>query len=89
MKPKKGEIYITKVRFSDDSNVKIRPLLIIFAEQGDEDVIGVFITSQTPKSAFDVTITSWVASGLEKPSIVRTSKPGTYHYSRLLKKLAI
>ena len=86
-KAKKGEIYIAKVRFSDDSTVKIRPLLVVFVEQSDDDVVGIFITSQSARTVFDVSISAWREAGLEKPSIVRTSKPGTYHQSRLLKKI--
>ena len=50
-------------------------------------MIGVFLTSQQARNSFDISIERWKEAGLEKPSVVRTSKPGTYHRQRLLKRL--
>lgn len=83
----KGEIYLASVLFSNLEGIKIRPVLIVFCEEDDDDVIGVFLTSQQARDSLDIPIERWQEAGLIKPSVVRTSKPGTYHQNRLLKKL--
>jgi mRNA-degrading endonuclease toxin of MazEF toxin-antitoxin module len=88
-KVKKGEIYLVAVRFSDRIDAKIRPVLIVFEEETEQDVIGAFLTSQRVRNQYDLPIKKWRESGLEKPSVIRTSKLGTYHRSLLIQKIGV
>ena len=60
---------------------------MILLDTGDEDIVVSRITSQSPKSDFDVVIEDWEKAGLLLPSIVRVNKIATLEKSIVERKL--
>lgn len=83
---KPGEILLLKVPFTDESDVKRRPALVII-DVGDQDVVVARITTQSPRSTFDVEITNWQAAGLKAISVVRLDKLSTLEKNLIDRKL--
>ncbi|ACV61707.1 hypothetical protein Dtox_0798 [Desulfofarcimen acetoxidans DSM 771] len=84
-----GDIWIARVRFIQDlSKVKARPVVIVGKNIAHEtDVIINPITTESPRTDFDIPIINWQKAGLAGPSIIRASKPLTIIGSELHKKI--
>ena len=67
--------------------VKLRPAVVI-AESGNVyTVIALKITSSPPRDVFDYELVDWALEGLNKPSIVRTSKEAIIPIHAIFKKI--
>ncbi|WP_333356013.1 hypothetical protein [Microcoleus sp. N3A4] len=51
---------------------------MVLLDTGDEDMIIAKITSQIPRTTFDVEIREWQQAGLNRPSAVRLHKLNTF-----------
>lgn len=71
-----GEIVLLSFPFSDMTEMKRRPALILL-DTGDEDIIVARVTSQISQTAFDVELVDWQQAGLLLPSVVRVHKVAT------------
>ena len=81
-----GEIVLLLFPFSDSSEGKRRPALVLF-DTGDDDLIVARITSQITQTEFDVEILEWQKAGLLVPSVVRIHKLATLGKSLVERKL--
>ncbi|WP_442921954.1 type II toxin-antitoxin system PemK/MazF family toxin [Microcoleus sp. S1D4] len=74
--------------FAGTTETKRRPGLILL-DTGDEDTIVAKITSQIPRTTFDVEIQEWQQAGLKRPSVVRLHKLNTLQKSLVERRLGI
>ncbi|WP_339383704.1 type II toxin-antitoxin system PemK/MazF family toxin [Tychonema sp. LEGE 07196] len=74
--------------FAGTTETKRRPGLILL-DTGDEDTIVAKITSQIPRTTFDVEIQQWQQAGLKRPSVVRLHKLNTLQKSLVERRLGI
>jgi mRNA interferase MazF len=81
-----GEIVLLEYPFSDISNIKKRPALVIL-DTGDDDVICARITTQIYNSNYDVNIINWQNSNLLAPSVIRCHKIATLEKRLIIRKL--
>jgi mRNA interferase MazF len=81
-----SEIVLLLFPFSDSSEGKRRPALVLF-DTGDDDLIVARITSQMTQTEFDVEILEWQKAGLLVPSVVRVHKLATLEKSLVERKL--
>jgi len=81
------DIYLAKIYFSDMSQYKIRPILVI--KDFEEDVICLQLTSQFKKGRILITNYDLTEGKLKKDSLVVVPKNFTIHKSVLGKKLGI
>ncbi|HDR7066885.1 TPA: type II toxin-antitoxin system PemK/MazF family toxin [Bacillus cereus] len=84
-----GEVWIANVKFVQDNQTKVRPVLAISLEiDGDDDVVVLPVTSQNPRNDYDVEVSDYKGTGLLKqPSYIRTSKPLTIEKRELKRKI--
>ncbi|MCU0540896.1 type II toxin-antitoxin system PemK/MazF family toxin [Microcoleus sp. S36b_A3] len=83
-----GELVIVAFIFAGTTETKRRPGLILL-DTGDEDTIVAKITSQIPRTTFDVEIQEWQQAGLKRPSVVRLHKLNTLQKSLVERRLGI
>jgi len=72
MKCKKWEVWFAKVKFEDSDEIKKRPVLILGEKNGF--AISLKITTHTPRYYSDYLLKHWTRAGLDKESVVMTSK---------------
>lgn len=83
---KKGDIVLIRFPFTDLSDTKIRPALVLFS--GDLDVTVSFISSNLSwKTTTDLVLHPNSENGLKKVSIVKLTKIATLDKSLILGKL--
>ncbi|MEK7531900.1 MAG: type II toxin-antitoxin system PemK/MazF family toxin [Patescibacteria group bacterium] len=84
--PKKGAIILVPFPFTDLSDAKVRPALVVFTSRTGEDMIVVFISSKKGPhiGVFDIIVSPTKQNGLKMQSIIRGAKIAT-----LEKKIAI
>ena len=78
-----GDIYLAKIYFTDLSEYKIRPVLVI--KEMDEDCICLQLTSQLNSTAMILTNKDLSQGKLQKDSLVVVPKNFTLHKSILFK----
>ncbi|MEG3924525.1 MULTISPECIES: type II toxin-antitoxin system PemK/MazF family toxin [unclassified Microcoleus] len=83
-----GELVIVAFLFAGTAETKRRPGLVLL-DTGDEDMIVAKITSQIPRTTFDVEIQEWQKAGLKRPSAVRLHKLNTLQKSLVERRLGI
>jgi len=84
---KSGDIVLVRYPFTDLSSEKLRPALVLLAEDGEGDFLLAFITSAViRKSPFDITLQKG-KTGLHKDSTLRLKKIMTIHKSLILGKI--
>ena len=83
-----GELVIVAFLFAGTPETKHRPGLVLL-DTGDEDMIVAKITSQIPRTTFDVEIQEWQQAGLKRPSAVRLHKLNTLQKSLVERRLGI
>ncbi|MEG4804862.1 type II toxin-antitoxin system PemK/MazF family toxin [Microcoleus sp. ARI1-B5] len=83
-----GELVIVAFIFAGAAETKRRPGLVLL-DTGDEDMIVAKITSQIPRTTFDVEIQEWQQAGLKRPSVVRLHKLNTLQKSLVERRLGI
>jgi mRNA interferase MazF len=80
-----GELWLADIRFTDATASKIRPVLILWLDGADAIVAAV--TTAVPRTATDVPLNDWQASGLRKPSTARLARLDCLEQSLLLRRL--
>jgi mRNA interferase MazF len=80
-----GEFWLADIRFTDGSSSKKRPVLVLWLDL--TDAVVAVVTSATPRSAADVVLGDWKASGLRIPSTVRLSHLDCLAQSLLIAKI--
>ncbi len=81
-----GEIYLAKIYFTDLSNYKIRPVLVI--KTLGEDCMCLQLTSQLHHPGIVISNSDLVDGVLKKSSMLLVTKSFTLHSSVLTKYLA-
>lgn len=81
-----GDVLLVPLVFSDATQTKRRPVLVIF-DSDDLDLLVVPITSHRPRIRQDITFADWKAAGLRLPSTARMSKLATIAKSTVLRHL--
>jgi mRNA interferase MazF len=71
-----GEIVLLSFPFTDATEVKRRPALVLL-DTGGEDIVVGRVTSQVAQGPFDVELAGWREAGLLLPSVVRVDKVAT------------
>jgi mRNA interferase MazF len=91
---KRGDIVLVPFPFTDLTNTKQRPALVVSSDilNGQrDDVLVAGITSQVPASLasdeFNIPLTDLSACGLPKASMVRLSKLVTLHRRLIIKRI--
>ena len=72
VKYKKWEIWFAKVKFEDSDEIKKRPVLILGEKNGF--ILSLKITTHTSRDSSDYALKYWAKAGLEKESVVMTSR---------------
>jgi mRNA interferase MazF len=67
-----SEFWIADIPFTDQTASKKRPVLVLWLDAAD--VVVAAVTTAAPRSASDVSLIEWKASGLRAPSTVRLSR---------------
>ncbi|MDZ4659079.1 MAG: type II toxin-antitoxin system PemK/MazF family toxin [Bythopirellula sp.] len=80
-----GEIWIADIPFTDASGAKKRPVLVLWLD--GTDLVAASVTSAAPRSATDVPLAGWQASGLRVPSTVRLSRLDCLEQSLMIARL--
>ncbi len=80
-----GEFWVAEIPFTDWSDVKRRPVLVLWLD--GEDVIVAAVTSAKPRTATDVPLSKWKLSGLRVASTARLARLDCLEQSLLLRKL--
>ena len=80
-----GDFWIADIRFTDGSASKKRPILVLWLD--GQDVVAAAVTSAAPRTATDVSLNDWRASGLRVASTVRLSRLDCLEKSLLLFRL--
>ncbi len=89
----RGDIVLVNFPFSDLSQTKLRPALVVWVSPNGEDVVVCAITSQNLKTLepedflIDTTDPEFAETGLRVASKVRVTRVVTLRQSLLLKKL--
>ncbi len=81
-----GKIYLAKIYFTDLSQYKIRPVLVI--KQLGEDCICLQLTSQFKEERIKIDNDDLISGGLRKASMIVVPKNFTLHSLVLFKYLA-
>ncbi|MEG4860186.1 type II toxin-antitoxin system PemK/MazF family toxin [Microcoleus sp. K1-B6] len=83
-----GELVLVAFLFAGAAETQRRPGLVLL-DTGDENMIVAKITSQIPRTTFDVEIREWQQAGLNRPSAVRLHKLNTLQKSLFERRLGI
>ena len=85
---KSGDIVLVRYPFTDFSDEKLRPALVLLHEDEEGDYLLAFITSiPLQRSNFDYPILAEKETGLKKDSLVRLKKIMTIHKSLILGRI--
>jgi mRNA interferase MazF len=86
---RKGEIVLIPFPFTDLSGQKVRPALILHANNRAEDCLVAFISSrpQVRMHGFDIAVTSSKRNGLKFDSVVKVNKVATLQKKTVIGKL--
>jgi mRNA interferase MazF len=77
MKLSAGDVLLARFPFTDLSNDKRRPVVVLSADNSGDDVIVCAITSKRHAGPFDVTVSSSRTNGLKVASTVQFDKIAT------------
>ena len=80
-----GEIWLADIPFTHGKASKVRPVLVLWLD-GLDAVVAV-ITSVAPRTATDIALVDWKASGLRVASTVRLSRLDCLEQSLLFHRL--
>ena len=81
-----GDVVLLKFPYSDTTNIKKRPALVILDTE-DEDIIVVRITTQVYDTKYDIKINEWEKAGLLAPSVIRLHKIATINKDLVERRL--
>lgn len=85
--PQPGEFWLADIPFTSGAASKVRPVLVLWLDTGDAVVAAV--TSAQPRSATDIPLQNWAASGLRVASTVRLSRLDFLEQRLLRRRLGI
>jgi mRNA interferase MazF len=86
--PKKGDIVVTPFPFSDLSENKIRPAMVLSKRPINNEIVVAFISSSIDsKNIYDVKVKKDELNKLNKDSVIRCSKISTLHKGVILGKM--
>jgi len=80
-----GEFWVADILFTDQRASKKRPVLVLWLDAADAVVAAV--TAAAPRTASDLALVDWRASGLRVPSTVRLSRLDCLEQTLLLFQL--
>ncbi len=80
-----GELWIAEILYTNGSDAKKRPVLVLWVD-GQDAVVAV-VTSASPRTVTDVFLNQWAPSGLRVPSTVRLSRLDCLEISLFRKKV--
>jgi mRNA-degrading endonuclease toxin of MazEF toxin-antitoxin module len=80
-----GEFWLASIPFTDGSDSKIRPVLVLWLD--GQDAVTAVVTSAAPRTPTDVALNDWRQSGLRVTSTVRLSRLDCLEQSLLLARL--
>jgi mRNA interferase MazF len=82
MRIRPGEFWVADIRFTNAIGSKKPPVLVLRLDGAD--AVAAAVTTAGPRSATDVVLTGWKASGLIRPSTVRLSRLDCLEHSLLI-----
>jgi mRNA interferase MazF len=82
---KGGELWVAEIFYTNGTDAKKRPVLILWVD-GQDAVVAV-VTSAAPRTVTDIFLTHWAESGLRVPSTVRLSRLDCLELSLFRKKI--
>jgi mRNA interferase MazF len=82
---KAGEFWLAEIQYTNGTDIKKRPVLILWLD--GQDVIVALVTSAQPRTNTDVLVDKWAESGLRVASTVRLSRLDCLEQSLLSKKI--
>lgn len=80
-----GEFWVADIPFTDGTASKRRPVVVLWLDS--MDVVAAAVTSAAPRSATDVALADWKASGLRVPSTARLSRLDCLEQSLLVARI--
>ncbi len=80
-----GEFWVADIPFTHGTASKRRPILVIWLDGAD--LVAAAVTSAAPRSATDVALADWNASGLRVASTVRLSRLDCLEQSLLIARI--
>lgn len=80
-----GDFWIANIPFTNATESKKRPVLVLWID--GSDVIVAVVTSAEPRTLTDVVLENWSQSGLRKASTVRLSRLDALEQSILISKI--
>ena len=89
----RGDIVLVPFPFTDLSDRKVRPALIISPDPVREDILVAFISSVIPPApapneyVLDATYPAFARTGLKSTSVFKMGKMATLHRSLILRRL--
>jgi mRNA interferase MazF len=81
-----GDIVLVRFPYTDSSNDKIRPSLVLL-DTGDDDIVLARVTSKKPYIAHDIRLQDWKAAHLPSASTIRLHKINTIVKTRIIDTL--
>ena len=80
-----GEFWVADIPFTDGTASKRRPILVLWLDGAD--VVAAAVTSAAPRSATDLALADWKASGLRVAFTVRLSRLDCLEQSLLIARI--
>lgn len=80
-----GEIYLCRFPYTDGSDSKVRPVIVLF--DLDRDAVICRVTGRLRGGRMDVTIYDWEKAGLLKPSVAMLDRIITAEKSLFISRL--
>jgi mRNA interferase MazF len=82
---KAGEFWLAEIQYTNGTDAKKRPVLILWLD--GQDAIVALVTSAQPRTNTDVLLDKWAESGLRVASTVRLSRLDCLEQSLFTKKI--
>lgn len=86
---KQGTVVLTPFPFTDLTEAKVRPAVIVSNGKVGRDVIVVFLTTQTKRNKYSCVVKPTKLNGLKQTSILITSKLATLDTKVILGELGM
>jgi mRNA interferase MazF len=82
---KSGEFWLAEIQYTNGTDAKKRPVLILWLD--GQDAIVALVTSAAPRTNTDVLLGRWAESGLRVASTVRLSRLDCLEQSLFTRKI--
>jgi mRNA interferase MazF len=80
-----GELWIARILYTNGTDAKNRPVLVLWVDE--QDIVVAVVTSASPRTVTDMLLSQWMESGLRVPSTVRLSRLDCLEISLFQKKV--